>query len=80
MQSAMNDLKRQIGDLEGRNVLLEKQYNDLLRQHEEVSTDRWLTSECKWIGFTHGKSIENSTRIIHLSLGAPSMRIGLGYI
>ena len=36
MQTMMNDLRSQISDLEGRNTLLEKQYNDLLRQHEEV--------------------------------------------
>ena len=38
MQTMMNDLRSQISDLEGRNTLLEKQYNDLLRQHEEVCT------------------------------------------
>lgn len=37
MQQMMNDMRGQISDLEGRNTLLEKQYNDLLRQHEEVS-------------------------------------------
>ena len=37
MQTMMNDLRGQINDLENRNVILERQYNDLLRQHEEVS-------------------------------------------
>lgn len=36
LQSIVNDMRNQISDLEGRNSLLERQYADLLRQHEEV--------------------------------------------
>lgn len=36
MQTQVNDLRSQINDLEGRNAMLERQYNDLLKQHEEV--------------------------------------------
>ena len=46
MQTMMNDLRGQINDLENRNVILERQYNDLLRQHEEVSLVLLQTTEC----------------------------------
>jgi len=36
MQTMMNDLRGQVNELENRNVILEKQYQDLLKQHEEV--------------------------------------------
>lgn len=36
LQSVVSDMRNQMNDLEGRNSMLERQYADLLRQHEEV--------------------------------------------
>ena len=63
MQTAMNDLRSQISDLEGRNTLLEKQYNDLLRQHEEVCTSSFSVL----ILFRYVSSYAVKLRVVRIS-------------
>ena len=63
MQTMMNDLRSQISDLEGRNTLLEKQYNDLLRQHEEVCTSSFIVL----ILFRYVSSYVVKLRIVRIS-------------
>ena len=46
LQSIINDMKMQISDLEGRNSHLERQYADLLRQHEEVTPTKPPLASC----------------------------------